>query len=62
MTSNWLYDKIKYKKEEDRENDDEDKDDDKEDDDENKEENQKKQSERLLQIYDKTPLRSTALS
>ena len=42
---------MKYKEEEDRENDDE-----------NKEENQKKQSERLLQIYDKTPLRSTALS
>ena len=49
MTSNWLYDKIKYKKEEDRENDDEDKDDDKEDYDENKEENQKNQS--IKEIY-----------
>ena len=35
MTSNWLYDKIKYKEEEDKEDDDE-------DNDEDKEENQKK--------------------
>ena len=53
---------MKYKEEENKDDVDEDKEDDKEDYDENKEENQKKQSERLLQIYDKTPLRSTALS